>query len=170
MGLQALCAGRTAEGLDHGIGLDSAAAAIVGILQAEQTRADEVRIVGPDQPFELRDLDHAAVALNRPRGHAVELRVAALLIVVDVATGLADQLVSRPAVQTHGDQVRHGPRGNEDRRLLAQHFRNAALEPEHGGVVAEDVVTHFGLGDAGAHGCASGASRCRCENRADRRT
>ena len=50
-----------------------------------------------------------------------------MLVVVDVAASLADELIARLAVDAHADLVRHRARGHEDGRLLAQQVGRRAL-------------------------------------------
>ena len=55
-------------------------------------------------------------------------------------------------VQLHGDAVAHGPRGHEQRGLLADYLRGATLQPVDRGVLAIDVVAYLGLEHGAAHG------------------
>ena len=112
MGPQSVLPGPAADGLDVLVWQDLSAAAVVGVFQADQPGADQVGVVGADQPLDLLQPHHAVPALDRPGGDSAELGVAALLVVEDVAARLADQLVAGPAVQPHADQVRHGAGGH----------------------------------------------------------
>ena len=49
------------------------------------------------------------------------------------------------------DQIAHRAAGDEEPRLLAQQVRGSGLELDHGGIVAEDVVTNLGLRHRPAH-------------------
>ena len=103
------------------------------------------------QGFELLDSQHAVLPLQRPGRDAVDLRVAALLVVVDVRLGLADHGLARSAMESHTDQVRHRAGRDEQGRLFAEQFGQAVLELDHRGVFAPDVVANGGRGHGGAH-------------------
>ena len=103
------------------------------VLQTDEPRARRVVIVnGPNAVDELLERQHAAVAFDRLRRHAEELAVRALLVVVDVAIGFAEEFVARPAVDADPELVAHRARGNEQGRFLAEHLgdpRFAARRP-----------------------------------------
>ena len=106
---------------------------------------------GRIKPASCSEPHDAEFAFHRPGGNAANLRVAALLVVVDVAAFLADQFVAGPAMRTDGDQIRHRPAGHEQRRLLAQPLGNDPLQAEDRGVVAQNVVAHLGGRHRRAH-------------------
>src|SRR5205085_11273297 len=100
--------------------IDAAAAAVVRVLQADEPRFDEVRIVGiADLVLELAEIKDAVVAVERPARHAGEDRGAAGFIVVDVAIEIAQQLVARLRVDVDGELIRHRPRRHVQGRFLA---------------------------------------------------
>ena len=100
---------------------------------------------------ELVEPQHAPIAFDRLRRHAEELRVGALLVVVDVAVGLAEEFVAGAAVDPHRELIAHRARRDEQGRLLAEHFGDAILERDDGRIFAEDVVADFGGGHGRAH-------------------
>src|SRR5436309_251567 len=86
--------------------LHPAAAAVMGVLQANQAGPHQVLVIGPDQPGgELLDPQDAIFALERPRADSAELGIASLFVVKDMRAGLANELVPRPAMDPHGDLI-----------------------------------------------------------------
>ena len=87
------CGGRPAADRFHRVvGLDPSAAQIVGVLDPHQPGPRVMHVAGPGQFDQLLRPQHSLAALDRPGDDAVDLRVAALLEIVDVATRLADHL------------------------------------------------------------------------------
>ena len=109
-------------------------------------------VVGPDETGQLFEPEDAERSFHRPRRHAAKLGVGRLLVVVDMAAGLTDELVPRPAMDAHADLVRHCAGRNKQRRLLAQQLRQPGLQPQHRRVFTEHVVAHFGRRHRGPHG------------------
>ena len=77
-------------------------------------------------------------------GHVVDLGVSGLLVVVDVAAGLADHLVAGPTVEPNGDQIGHRAAGHEEGSLLVEQLGHAVLQAMDRGIVAKNVVAHVG--------------------------
>ena len=138
--------GPVADGDDILVRLNLARPAVVRVFQADQPRADEVIVLGPDQAAELIDVQHAGLAFDRPGHDAAELGERPLLVVVDVAAGFADELVARLAVNPHADLVGHRPRRHEQGRLLAQNLRRQLLQPIAGRIDVDHVVVDLGIG------------------------
>ena len=151
VGRQSGVVGPTADLLDHRVRLDTSAAPVMGVFQTDGPGADQMRVVGADQTFKLFGTEDAVLSFDGSGGHAAKLGVSGLLVVEDVAAGLADHLVARLAVQPHADQVRHGTRRHVNGRLLAQVLGYSPLEPVDGGVLAENVVANHRFGDGRPH-------------------
>src|SRR5207245_1515739 len=71
-----------------------AATAVVRVLEANQACAHKVLVVGSDLVLQLPHVENAVVALHGPAGDAAEHGGCAPLVVVDVAGGLAENLVA----------------------------------------------------------------------------
>src|SRR5204863_105119 len=84
--------------------------------QAHEARAHQVVVDGAHLVLELADVENAVVALDGAAGNAAEDGGAAGLVVVDVAGGVADQLVAGLGVGLGADLVRHGARREGRRR------------------------------------------------------
>ncbi len=134
------------------IGQHSAGAPIVRVLKADQPGAWKMIVLAANQTFELLASQDRFFASHRSHGQTAQLGVACLLVVVDVAVGLADDFVSWRAVESQSDLVGHGARGDEDRPLLAQQGRHPVLERANRGVFAKDVIADDRVGHGRAHG------------------
>ena len=110
-----------------------------------------VVVVRANAVDQLLEPQHAVVAFDRLRRDAEQLGVGALLVVVDVAIGLAQELVARLAVDPHRDLVAHRARGDEHGRLLAEHVGDPRFERVDGRVLADHVIAHLGRGHRRAH-------------------
>ena len=146
-----MCPRPAAERFDAFVGLDPPAAAVVRVFQAEQRTRGMCGSSSSGTVASCSTVKHAALSRQWPGRHAVELRVAALLVIMTCAVGLADQGIARPAMQPHADKVRHRARGHKQRRLFAQHGGNPLLQGDHRRIVAEDVVADDRRGHDGAH-------------------
>jgi hypothetical protein len=104
---QIVVVGPAGDRLDFFQGVDPAAAAVVGIFQANQAGTDQVLVVGMDLAFELAQVEDAVVAREGPAGHAAVDRGAAGLVQVDVAVGIAEQFVARLGVGLDANLVGH---------------------------------------------------------------
>ena len=109
--------------------VNPAAAAVVGVLQADQPRAHVMGVVrGADRAGDVFEAEDAAVALEGPRGHAREPSDSAGFPDVDVRGRRAEQLVARLRVDADADLVGHRPGRNEHRRFLAEQLGGPGLE------------------------------------------
>ena len=143
--------GPTANFCHRVVRLNAAGAAIVGILEAHESRASVVIVFRMNSIHELLDLQHSMIAFDRLRGDAEELGVCALLVAKDVAVRFAEKIVTGLAVDAHAELVTHRARRNEERGFFAEHCGDLFFELSHGGVVAKNVVAHVGGGHGGAH-------------------
>ena len=73
---QAVLARPLTDGLNFFDGIDPAAAAVVGVFQADQTGADAVLIVGADLVFELAQIEDAEVAVEQSKALSTPERIA----------------------------------------------------------------------------------------------
>ena len=126
--------------LDRFQRIDRPAAAIVGVLQADEPGVDGVHVVGADLALEVGDAQQAIAAVDRPAGDAAERRRAAGFPEADVAGRFEEDFVLRSAVDADRDLVRHRSRWDEEAGFLAEEGRGAAFEFVDGGVFAEDVI------------------------------
>ena len=119
--------GPGADRLDLLQRIDPAAAAVVRVFQADQARPDQVVVVRPDLVGQLAHVEDAVVAVERAAGDAAEHGGAAGLVVVDVAVGVAEQLVAGLRVDLDADLVGHRARRHEQGGLLAEQGRRRVL-------------------------------------------
>ena len=83
-----------------------------GVLQREQTRAREMRIVGVDRRLDLRKLERAVGAVRqRPRVDGSEHGDAARFVTIAVLFGADDHFVAALAVAHQRREVRLRARG-----------------------------------------------------------
>ena len=73
------------------------------------------------------------------------------LIIKDVATLFADDLLPVMRVYLDGNGVAHGSGRNKDGRLTAKNLRRAFFQSIDGWIFAINVVAHFGFGHGTAH-------------------
>ena len=102
---------------------DLAAAAVVRVLEADNPRAREVRVVRVDRRRDRLGPEDAAGALDRLHGQARERRRASRLVAEDVRPGLGDDLVSGLGREPERDLVRHRRGRDEHGRLLPEQRR-----------------------------------------------
>jgi len=86
----------------------------VGVLEADEPRADGVHVVGLDRPFEVRDVEDAVLAGDRPHVTPLSAAGPAGFPQHDVCGLLNDRLVAGAAVDANRDLVPHGTGGNEE--------------------------------------------------------
>ena len=142
---------------------------VVGVLDRDDPRAGRVRrVAGADRLADLLGREAARLAAERPRHQAGEHRRPAELGDEDVRVLLGDDLLARLGERAQRDLVRHRRRRDEDRLLLPEQLRRAALELVHGRVLAPLLVADLGRGDRGAHLRASAASWCPSGGRSSR--
>jgi len=124
----------------------------VGVLQAQELRPGLVDVRPVHRSGHVRRREAAeAVGGQRPGRRTGEAGVAAALAEADVA-GVAEQDLAVLGVDHDGQQVAHGPRGDEERGLLADGPGGEFLELADGGVLAEDVVADRRAAHGPAHG------------------
>ena len=78
-------------------------------------------------------------------------RWAAELVAKDVRQLLGEHLVAGLRQRAKRDLVRHRGRREEDRLLVAEEFRRALLERDHGRILALLFVADLGVGDRPPH-------------------
>ncbi len=154
---QAVLAADGADGGDRLDGVDRPAAAVVRVLDEDQPRAGEVLVVRLDHRRDLLGADDAALPVDEAQTDPCDRRVAASLVEVVVRAGVEDDLVAGFRLRLDADEVAHGARGHEQRRLLAEQRGHRLLQPVDGGVLAVDVVAdrrghHGGEHGRGGHG------------------
>ena len=86
----------------------------------------------------------------------------------NVAGAVCDHLLTGATVGENGDDVAHGPRGQEHRRLLAKELTDPVAEPVHGGIIAMLFIADLGAPHGLAHGHCWAGLRVRIEVDADR--
>jgi hypothetical protein len=131
--------------------LDFARSAVVRVFQTDHSRTEKMLVVWPNQPANLVQVQHAELPFHRPRHHAAELGESPLLVVIDMAAGLADKLVPRFAVDANGHLIRHRATRHEDCGLFAEQFGREVLQPVASGIDINHIVPHRGVGDELAH-------------------
>jgi hypothetical protein len=129
-----------------------AAGGQVGVLDADG-RGPGPAVLGPgDQPGDLVGVEDAVgVVDDLQLGRLVDAERAAL-VGHDVLAAPGHDQRSGGGQHPEGDLVRHRARGHEHGRGHARERGVAVLQPDDGGVVAEAVVAHLGVGHGGAHG------------------
>ena len=164
--------GKSAE-LAQCVQPDGSSAAFVGsVLCYDQSGRGRMHIVhGLKQQFGLRGRKSPVVVA--PHAHlnpAVECKASAL-VVVDVRQLTADYLIARLGMHLDRDLVGHGARRAKKTGLHAKAIGEDGLEPQNGGVVAQDVVANRGCGHGPEHGLGGGGYgigaeiRSRCIHR-----
>lgn len=157
MGQQSMLLGPPANRIDVGLGEDRTSSAIRGVLEANQTRSDHMFVVWPHHSIELFKAEYPALSLDGSSDKAAELGECPLLVVVDMAVGLAQEFVSWRAMDTKGDLVGHGAAGHENRRFFSEQFCGSLLQSDHGGIDIDDVITHRSVHHCSQHfRCRSG--------------
>jgi hypothetical protein len=91
------------------------------------------------------------IAFDRLGSESKKLCVGALLVAQDVAVGFAQKFVARLAVNAQAELVAHRAGRDVQGRFLAEHCGGLLFEAADRGIVAENVVSHFGGGHGGAH-------------------
>jgi hypothetical protein len=124
------------------------------VLQRQQPRAREVRVVGLDGGLDLRERQRAVGRMvQRLRLHAAEHRGAAAFPAVAVRLLADDVFVATAAVRKDRAQVALRAGRHEQRRLEAQQRGDLFLQRVDARVGAEDVVAqrrrHHGLAHRG---------------------
>ena len=129
------------------------AAFVGGVLCNDQSGRGRVHIVhGLKQQFGLRGRKSSVVvAANAHLNPAVECKASAL-VVVDVRQLTADYLIARLGMDLDRDLVGHSSRGAKKTGFHGKAFGEDGLEPQNGGIVAQDVVANRGCGHGSEHG------------------
>ena len=96
-------------------------------------------------------MQYAERAIHGPGNHSAQLSKSTLLVVVDMATGFADQFVAWPAVHANTELIRHRPGWDKQRRLFAQQFGSPLLQTMDAGIIVKNIVAHFRLRDRSPH-------------------
>jgi hypothetical protein len=133
-------------------GQDGAAAAVVGVLQADQRCARKMDIAMADAGRDLLHVQPALVVVGHgAQAQAADGMGAAHLEVQGVRLVADDDFVAAAAVDQHRHQVALGAAGGQERRFLPQHFGGQRLQTVYGRIIAEDVVPQLGVGDGLPH-------------------
>src|SRR5439155_14283131 len=85
--------------------LNLASAAVVRVFEADEAGSDEVVVFGPNEAEELIAVQQAGFAFDGFGDDAAELRESALLVVVDVAAGLAQKFVAGLTVNADANLI-----------------------------------------------------------------
>ena len=140
---------------------DAPSAPVVGVLEADDARWRVVEVVvvvrrqvdgGPQRVEGQRAV---GMRPHRVKHHAPQRRRRPVLVVIDVRLVAQDDLAAAAAVRQQRGEVAHRAARDEDRGLLARHPGGQRLQPVHGRIVAEHIVTHLRR----RHGLAHGRSR-----------
>ena len=135
-----------------GDGPDGAAAAVVGIFDADDLGGREVLIGRAESGLEVCCGEDSADAGETAAGETGQCSGAACFVVVDVGVGVDEDLVAGVCEGAEGELIGHGARGSEEGGFLAEQFGDTSFEEFDGGVVAEDIVADGGGGHDGPHG------------------
>ena len=149
-------------------GVDSPSAAIMRVLQPDESGPDVMNVVRADGVLDLIEGKQPEVSLKGTCGHARKPRDAPGLPDIDMRGCRTQEFISRAGVHADGNLVGHRSRRHEDRGLLSQQLRRAGLERVNRGVLAEDVIAHLGLSHRPAH--RRGRPRHRVRPQINRRT
>ena len=133
-------------------GPDGAAAAVVGIFDADDLGGREVLIGRAESGLEVCCGEDSADAGETAAGETGQCSGAACFVVVDVGVGVDEDLVAGVCEGAEGELIGHGARGSEEGGFLAEQFGDTSFEEFDGGVVAEDIVADGGGGHDGPHG------------------
>ncbi len=111
------------------------------VLERQQARAREVRIVGLDRALDGIERDRAVgLVVERLRLHAAEDRRAAAFPAVAVRLLADDVLVAALAMREDRAEIALGAGGHEQRRLEAEQVGDLLLQRVDARVVGEDIV------------------------------
>lgn len=130
---------------------DRAAAPVVRVLDREQPGMGEVVRILPHHGRDIGNIEEAS-RVGDGADHAPGKRGrAAGLVVDDVRTFGADDLVARFGVSADGSLIGHRARGHKARGRLAQVRRELLFKFAHGRVIAQDFIADLSIGDHLAH-------------------
>ena len=131
---------------------DPAAAAVVGVLDADEPGRRRVQVarwvdrlanvLGGEDPVLRHERLHHEPGMDRR---------AAELVAKDVRHLLGDHLVAGLRQRAERDLVRHRGSREEDRLLVAEELRRALLERDHSRILALLLVPDLGIGDRPPH-------------------
>ena len=143
---------RRAHVLDLGQRPADAADDVRRLLHRYHPRPRHVVHGRPHRLAHLLGREHATRPGQRPHHRSHQRCRPASLVQQWMGRLVQQDLVARTAVHREGDLVAHRPRGEEQRRLLAEQLRHHLLEPVDGRILAILLVAHLGLGHGAAHG------------------
>ena len=152
MHLQAVFAGCRFDVFDLFQQPDLAAAAVMGVLDADQPGAREMGVHWAQRLLNVRAGENAALAVEAAAHHPGQGGRAAGFVIVDVRIGIDQHLVARFGVPAHGQLVGHGAGSGVKGGRLAEEGRSLGLQCLHRRVIAKHIVADFRLGHGLAHG------------------
>jgi hypothetical protein len=124
-----------------------------GVLERDEPRDGEVRVVGLDRRLDLGEVERAVgEVLQRLRLDRAQHRRPARLVAVGMRLLAHDDFLAALAMRHHRGEVRLRAGGKEEPRLHAEALGGDLVQAIDGGIVAEDVVADLGLGHGAAHG------------------
>ena len=129
---------------------DSTPAAVVRVLDTDESRPREVAVIGIDVRCDVAGLEQP-VRTHRDGRDAGERRHGARLEEEDVRVLGSDRRVARPRPGPDRDLVRHGARRHQQRRLLAEALGGHLFEAANRGILAVHVVPDLRARDSVAH-------------------
>src|SRR5438045_2800704 len=110
------------------------------VLECEEARAREMRIVGADRRLDLIQIKGAIGPIrDHLRMDRAQHAESAGLISIAVLLGAEDDAFAALAMTDEGREIGLRARGKEKRGLEAEDFCRARLQPVDRGVVAEDI-------------------------------
>ena len=134
---------------------DDAASPVVRVFERDQPGRGEVVILGTNRRFQRGGCDQSRLGsggiVEEPDAAPGDGRIAARLVIVDVALPMQEDLVSGGGLAQNREQIGHRSRGSEERRLFAEELRRALFQSIHGRILAHHVVAHFGAAHRLSH-------------------
>ena len=133
--------------------LDGQHLPVLGVFDAEDPAAGEVRVVGFDRARDLGGVGQAVLKhRDRLRLDAAEHGGPTRLPAVAVGHVAGNVFVASTAMGEKADQIRLGATCDKHRRILPESLRHHRLEAVDGRIVIEDVVADGGINHRLLHG------------------
>jgi len=130
---------------------DVPAGSVVRVLDRDEAGRGTVEVLRADVRFDLVGGDDADLSVERVHLDTGKRGSRRHLVIEDVAVPVADHLVARLGEACERHLVRHGPAGDEERRLFPEEHRDPALELDDRRIVSENVVTDDRFRDGAPH-------------------